>query len=70
MVIGDPDVRARVSALYRESFAVYAATPAAGGSPTTEQRRDDVRSSAQYLADTMHRAPYLLTRSPKGGPSG
>ena len=60
VVIGDPDVRARVSALYRESFAVYAATPGAGGSPTTEQRRDDVRSSAQYLADTMHRAPYLL----------
>lgn len=60
VVIGDPSVREQVAARYRASFEVYAAMPSALGTDTTEQRREHVRSSAQYLADTMHRAPYLL----------
>lgn len=60
VVLGDPGVRLEVSALYRKSFMAYAASPAPPGTATTEQRQQHVRSSAQYLADTMHRAPYLL----------
>ena len=60
VVIGDPSVREQVAAHYRASWEAYAATSPAGGTATTVQRQHKVRSSAQYLADTMHRAPYLL----------
>lgn len=66
VVIGDPVVRKEVAVLYRQSFAAYAATEPARGYATTEQRRHQVRSSAQYLADTMHLAPYLLIPVAKG----
>jgi len=66
VVIGDPSVREQVTALYRESFATYAATPPPGGNRTTEQRQHKVRDSVQYLAETMHRAPYLLIPVAKG----
>lgn len=60
VVIGDPDGRAEVAAHYRASFDAYASTPASGGTAATVQRREQVRTSARYLADTMHQAPYLL----------
>jgi nitroreductase len=66
VVLADPAVREQVAARYRASWEEYAAGPPAGGTATTEQRKDKVRSSGQYLADTMHRAPYLLIPVAKG----
>lgn len=66
VVLADPAVREQVVAHYRASWEEYAAAPPTGGSATTEQRKDKVRSSGQYLADTMHRAPYLLIPVAKG----
>ncbi len=66
VVVSDPSLREQVAALYRRSFEPYAATTAPQGSPTTEQRREQVRSSAQHLSDTMHKAPYLLIPVARG----
>jgi len=66
VVIGDPILREQVAEHYRASWEAYAAPPPAGGAGTTQQRQDRVRSSGQYLADNMHRAPYLLIPVAKG----
>jgi len=66
VVIGDPSVREQVAAYYSQSREAYAASAPAGGTATTVQRQHKVRSSGQYLADTMHRAPYLLIPVAKG----
>jgi len=66
VVIGDPAVRKQVAGYYRASWEQYAKSPPAGGSATTQQRQDLVRSSGQHLADTMDRAPYLLIPVAKG----
>lgn len=63
VVIGDPETRAAIAEHYRVSFAAYASTPRTGA---PVNRLDKVRSSAQYLADTMHLAPYLLIPVAKG----
>lgn len=60
IVIGDEQTKRKVSALYAKAFAVYAQTPTQGGQQSTADRSELVRSSAQYLADNMHRSPYLL----------
>jgi len=66
IVIGDPAVREQVADRYRSSWEAYAKSAPAGGTPTTVERRHKVRSSGQYLADTMHRAPYLLIPVARG----
>lgn len=66
VVVGDPSLKEQVAGLYRRSFEPYAATTAPQGTATTEQRREQVLSSAQHLADTMHRAPYLLIPVARG----
>ncbi len=66
VVIGDPVVREQVAAHYRASWEVYASTPPTGGTATTQQRHDKVRSSGQSLADRMHLAPYLLIPVARG----
>ncbi len=66
VVVGDPILREQVADRYRASWEEYAAAPSAGGTTTTQQRQEMVRSSGQYLADTMHLAPYLLIPVAKG----
>lgn len=71
VVIGDPETRAAIAEHYRVSFAAYASTPMPSrqsddSSGAAAQQLSKVRSSAQYLADTMHLAPYLLIPVAKG----
>jgi nitroreductase len=62
VVVTDPEKRAGLAKLYRDSFAFYRANPGAPGSfehgdaarVATQAR---VRSSADYLAERMHEVP-------------
>ncbi|MEM7338550.1 MAG: nitroreductase family protein [Actinomycetota bacterium] len=62
MVIGDEAKKKAVSELYAKNFNWYASQPgqeyAAGD--TRAERSDKVRTSAEYLAENFHRAPYLV----------
>ncbi|MEE4024221.1 nitroreductase family protein [Gordonia sp. PKS22-38] len=55
IVLTDPEVKQKVADLYAKSFAAYSANQP--GKDATAQR---VRSSAQYLADTMGQVPVLV----------
>lgn len=65
MFVTDKDKIAQIGEIYRKGFEGYAASPMAA----SEQHADDpsmvdtqqrVMSSAQYLADNMHRVPVLF----------
>jgi nitroreductase len=62
MVLEDPAKKKAVADLYAKHFAAYAAQPgrsyAEGDVRAASQ--DRVRDSATYLADNMHRAPFLV----------
>ena len=62
MVISDPDKKKAICDYYAKNFAFYAEQPGRdfGEGDTRTERRDKVVSSAQYLADNFHRAPYLV----------
>lgn len=65
VLVTDADKIAAIADYYKQSFTEYAASP----NQPTEQHKDDpgmaqtqerVLSSAQYLADNLHRVPALL----------
>lgn len=62
MVIGDEAKKEAVAQAYAKNFNWYASQPgreyAAGD--TRAERQESVRSSATYLAENFHRAPYLV----------
>ncbi|NIP14126.1 MAG: nitroreductase [Pseudomonadales bacterium] len=65
LFVTDPDKRAQIAELYRQAFSGYAESPMSAaavhaGDPTMEQTQERVMSSAQYLADNLHRAPVFL----------
>lgn len=60
--VEDADKKKAIGEIYRRNFADYRKMPPpefAADDPRTQQR-DKVVDSAQYLADTMYKAPWLL----------
>ena len=65
MFVFDADKRAQIGELYRQAFAGYAESPMAASAqhaddPSMADTQQRVMSSAQYLADNMHRAPVFF----------
>jgi nitroreductase len=65
VVVTDQDKKDKIAALYRQTFADYAAGPAQPtqlhtDDPTMAHTQEKVLSSAQYLADNMSRVPVLV----------
>jgi len=65
MFVTDPDKRAQLAELYRQAFAGYAQSPMSAaavhaGDPAMADTQARVMSSAEYLAENMHRAPVLF----------
>jgi nitroreductase len=60
--VSDADKKTAIANHYRRSWEVYrnAPPPAYDGTDVRARRMDSVRSSAQYLADHMHEAPWLM----------
>jgi nitroreductase len=63
--VTDADKRSRIADLYRQAFAGYAQSPMSAaavhaGDPTMADTQARVMSSAQYLADNLHRAPVFF----------
>ncbi len=73
IVLTDPDKRAAVAELYRQSFEIYRPSevpepePAPGDTHAAQMRR--VISSARYLANHMHEVPVLILGCYEGRPS-
>jgi nitroreductase len=75
LFVTDPEKRAAIAAIYKEIFTGYAASPMAASSmnsddPTIAAAQARVLSSAQYLADNMHRAPVLFIPCTQGRVDG
>jgi nitroreductase len=65
LFVTDPAKRKAVADIYRELFKGYAASPMAASAqhaddPSMSRTQERVMSSAQYLADNMHRAPVFF----------
>ena len=62
MVIGDAGMKKAVADVYARNFNWYTSQPARtyAASDTRAERQPLVRSSAVYLAENFHRAPYLV----------
>ena len=65
LFVTDEAKRAAIAEIYRTLFAGYAASPMAASAmhaddPTMAKTQARVMSSAQYLADNMHRAPAFF----------
>jgi nitroreductase len=63
--VTDADKRAQIAELYRTAFAGYAESPMSAAAmhaddPSMADTQARVMSSAQYLADNMHRAPVFF----------
>ncbi|MEM7274651.1 MAG: nitroreductase family protein [Actinomycetota bacterium] len=62
LVIGDPEKKKAVRDHYAKNFEWYASQPGReyAEDDIRTERRDKVRTSAQYLSDNFHLAPYLV----------
>ena len=65
LFVTDTDKKAAIAEIYRKIFTGYAASPMAASAmhaddPGMAESQARVMSSAQYLADNMHRAPVLF----------
>ncbi len=62
MVIEDTDKKKAIADYYAANFAAYAAGPGReyDEGDIRADSSEKVRSSAQYLADNFHRAPYMV----------
>jgi nitroreductase len=62
IVVADDAKRRQIGAIYQANFALYRSLPQPNydESDTRAQRLEKVADSAQYLADNMHRAPFLV----------
>lgn len=67
VVVRDPAKRKTIADLYRKAFALYAsmgnkaeAPPAPNPADPRESRKEQVMSSAVYLAEHLHRAPVMV----------
>lgn len=65
VVVSDEEKRRKISDIYRKAFKIYASSPPPGDQPLNPDDpratvREKVVSSAVYLAQNMHRCPYLV----------
>ncbi|MGI9328553.1 MAG: nitroreductase family protein [Pseudomonadales bacterium] len=65
MFVNDKDKIAKIGELYRVAFAGYAASDMAASKqhaddPSMHDTQQRVQTSAQYLADNMHRVPLMM----------
>lgn len=62
MVIGDEDKKRAIAEIYHRHFTWYASQPGRtyADDDTRAERQPLVRSSAVYLAENFHRAPFLV----------
>ncbi len=66
MVVSDADKKARIAELYRKAFAGYRSMPISAHALAEKAEGDDkkvmdgVVSSAEALAENLHRAPHLV----------
>jgi len=66
VVVGDPKKRERIGELYRQAFEGYRAMPVSAHALAEKASGDDVAvmkgvvSSAEALAENLHRAPWLV----------
>lgn len=64
VVVTDPQIRAQIAALYRQSFMIYAGQTGSQSPPPSDDPRAAqaarVRASAIYLAEHMREAPVLI----------
>lgn len=63
--VTDADKRARIAELYRQAFSGYAQSPMSAAAmhaddPSMTATQERVMSSAQFLADNLHRAPVFF----------
>ncbi|MFU8815465.1 MAG: nitroreductase family protein [Pseudomonadales bacterium] len=63
--VTDQDKRSRIAELYRQAFAGYAQSPMSAAAqhaddPSMAETQARVMSSAQYLADNLHKAPVFF----------
>lgn len=63
--VTDEEKRARIAELYRQAFSGYAQSPMSAAAvhaddPSMTATQERVMSSAQYLADNLHRAPVFF----------
>lgn len=60
--VTDDDKKRAIADIYRRNFEVYANAPrpSFGEGDVREERMDQVRDSATYLAENFHRAPVLM----------
>jgi nitroreductase len=75
VVVQDQAKKTALADIYRKAFAIYRDLPMAAGNIVTGQAaRDDqqqrVMSSAEFLAEHMDRAPYLLVTCVTGRADG
>ena len=65
LVITDAEKRAKLAAIYKRAFQIYASSPPPGSQSLGSDdprvaKRDKIVNSAVYLAENMHRAPVLI----------
>ena len=65
MFVTDQDKREQIADIYRQAFTGYADSPMSAAAmhaddPTMTDTQNRVMSSAQYLADNLHRAPVFF----------
>lgn len=66
LVVGDPGLRQQIGDLYRQAFTQYRTMPFSAHALADKAQGDDVPtmksvvSSAEALAENLHRAPYLV----------
>jgi nitroreductase len=71
VVITDEATRAALGGLYARGFETYRSMPGPTyDDPAREATQDRVRSSAEYLAEVMGRAPVLVVPCVEGRPDG
>ena len=70
LVIDDPDKKKAIADLYGKNFDPYVNAPGAvyDATDTRAQRSDAVKSSAMFLRENFHRAPYLVIPCMEGRP--
>ncbi len=70
MVIDDPDKKKAIADLYAKNFDPYVNMPGVQyeAGDTRGERSDAVKSSAVYLRENFHRAPYLVIPCMEGRP--
>lgn len=73
VIVSDPDKRAGIAEVYRESFAEYRTsgrypTDETDVAPDRERTQQRVATSAEYLAEVMHRVPVLVVPCVLGSP--